>query len=374
MRAPSHNPFFRVARNALLVTALSTPAAAITVDGSRVGDNYGPPVAIQTVQTGFGDNLNELNALYAQVEGDQLYLLFTGNLEPVFNSINVWFDTTPGGMNRILRPGSALDDLTFDEGFTPDFLTNALAFPNDDFRFQHMALVSDLTAQADRFNDVFDGQPEGINDALEGDFFPVTFGVGFENSNTAGVAAGQEPADREAAAAVTTGVEMRIPLAALGSPAPGDTIRLLAGINGAGFNFYSNQFLPGLAPPQENLGSDGDGARFATLGRLDFNDIPGQQFLELTLTPKLIGDYDGSGAVEQGDLNLVLSNWGSDDLAGLDGWVSQRPLIGRVDQEELNTVLSQWGATLASPTETAVPEPAAGGVLVLMGYAFARRR
>ncbi|MEM9752348.1 MAG: hypothetical protein AAF916_03085 [Planctomycetota bacterium] len=93
-----------------------------------------------------------------------------------------------------------------------------------------------------------------------------------------------------------------------------------------------------------------------------------------TVLPPIYGDFDGDGQVAQGDLNLVLNNWGS--VAGTPaGWTATNQLDGTVDQAELNLVLNNWGAADA-PTLTsgiAVPEPALGGVLVLGGI-FALRR
>ncbi|MEM7576692.1 MAG: hypothetical protein AAF328_04375 [Planctomycetota bacterium] len=70
----------------------------------------------------------------------------------------------------------------------------------------------------------------------------------------------------------------------------------------------------------------------------------------------IVGDYDGSGQVEQGDLNLVLNNWGEarGDWTNADGFAT-----ANVDQEELNRVLNNWGTGVA-PTFTGVnvPEPA----------------
>ncbi|MEM8783108.1 MAG: PEP-CTERM sorting domain-containing protein [Planctomycetota bacterium] len=86
------------------------------------------------------------------------------------------------------------------------------------------------------------------------------------------------------------------------------------------------------------------------------------------------GDYNGSGSVEQGDLNFVLNNWGlaRGDWANADGFVSPN-----IDQEELNRVLNNWGAS-APPNlaGAAVPEPSAGlGLAVaLSGFAALRRR
>ncbi|MEM7578071.1 MAG: hypothetical protein AAF328_11440 [Planctomycetota bacterium] len=366
--------YWQVLIAALLGSAVS-PAAAIVLDGQRFNEPYGPPLAIQTVQTGFGDNQSELNALYARVVGDDLFLMLTGNLETNGNRINLFFDTQPGGMNRVIRPASAFDDLTFDEGFAPDYFSIAQA-RRSAFDFRHHVLGTDVTADADGFNDVFEGENTGIAQTPVGEFFDASFGIAFDNSNEAGVTEGETvsgPADAQAAADVRTGLELRIPLSAIGNPQ--ESFRLLAFIVGRGNQFLSNQFLPGLEAPQENLGSDGLGNSYATLGLLDFNDIPGEQFLEISLLPAQAGDFDGSGTVEQGDLNLVLNNWGSSDLAGLDGWVSQRPVLGQVDQGELNIVLNNWGSSLPpSMSSNGVPEPIGCGTVALVGLAMLRRR
>ncbi|MEM8782690.1 MAG: hypothetical protein AAGE65_07505 [Planctomycetota bacterium] len=103
--------------------------------------------------------------------------------------------------------------------------------------------------------------------------------------------------------------------------------------------------------------------------------LPRESMLTLvfsSLASALIGDFDGSGQVEQGDLNLVLNNWGQ---AGTpDGWVGGGP-DGVVDQAELNAVLNNWGS-VSSPDLTglsSVPEPAWLSALVV-GAAVGRRR
>ncbi|MEM8781435.1 MAG: PEP-CTERM sorting domain-containing protein [Planctomycetota bacterium] len=90
-------------------------------------------------------------------------------------------------------------------------------------------------------------------------------------------------------------------------------------------------------------------------------------------TASLPGDYNGSGQVEQGDLNLVLNNWGTPrgDWENADGFATLN-----VDQEELNGVLNNWGDTAASPSfqGSSVPEPAALGLLGLTALGCTRRR
>ena len=72
----------------------------------------------------------------------------------------------------------------------------------------------------------------------------------------------------------------------------------------------------------------------------------------------LLGDYNGSGVVEQGDLDLVLNHWGQ-GVGGLPlTWLNQLPTEGLVDQAELDAVLNHWGES--SPPDfrgVVVPEP-----------------
>ncbi len=86
----------------------------------------------------------------------------------------------------------------------------------------------------------------------------------------------------------------------------------------------------------------------------------------------LAGDYNGSGSVEQGDLDLVLNNWGGTrgDWSNANGFAS-----ANVDQEELDRVLNNWGSTSAASFRgIAVPEPAAGlAVIGLLGLSRRRR-
>ncbi|MEM7625970.1 MAG: N-acetylmuramoyl-L-alanine amidase [Planctomycetota bacterium] len=67
--------------------------------------------------------------------------------------------------------------------------------------------------------------------------------------------------------------------------------------------------------------------------------------LSNVLTPEfIVGDYNGDQIVSQGDLNLVLLNWGSSDLP--EGWVAAAQFAdGQISQNELNSVLLNWGNT-----------------------------
>ncbi len=87
--------------------------------------------------------------------------------------------------------------------------------------------------------------------------------------------------------------------------------------------------------------------------------------------PLPTGDFNASRTVEQGDLDLVLQNWGAntDTLLGAPaGWVNPAGLDGVIDQAELDAVLQNWGVSNAPDFRGAnVPEPITGaGLLVLL--------
>ena len=93
------------------------------------------------------------------------------------------------------------------------------------------------------------------------------------------------------------------------------------------------------------------------------NGIDDFGFTPLADMPGIDGDYNASGLVEQGDLDLVLLNWGKDGSTPPDGWTNDLP-SGAIDQEELDGVLLNWGqtsmpaASAQATSAVSVPEPA----------------
>ncbi len=86
------------------------------------------------------------------------------------------------------------------------------------------------------------------------------------------------------------------------------------------------------------------------------------------------GDFDGNGTVEQGDLDLVLQNWGDD--TAIDAlpmaWALGRIGVGVVDQDELDQILQNWGGVNVPDFRgVVVPEPVFAGVA--LGGLLARR-
>jgi hypothetical protein len=92
----------------------------------------------------------------------------------------------------------------------------------------------------------------------------------------------------------------------------------------------------------------------------------GKLFIEPTF---LVGDYNGNGFVEQGDLDLVLLSWGANTKPP--SWIGY-PLLGGVDQEELDQVLLNWGDTRLSAAT--VPEASTIVLGMLLVLACAARR
>ncbi|MBX3432056.1 MAG: PEP-CTERM sorting domain-containing protein [Pirellulales bacterium] len=276
----------------VILSLVATPAlAAPTLDGTRDAA-YGSALAVQTVETQFGDNFSELNAAYGVVEGGTLYLILTGNMEGNFNKLNIFIDSVPGGENVITNDTSnggnnptndgwagKYAGFTFDAGFAADYLLiNRRGGVQFDFDFNSVgnALVVEASGS------IFGGSPTGVNASVGAS----GIGVAFDNSNVAGILGGTGAADQTAAQAVTTGLELAIPLAAIGNPGLGSTIKISAMINGSNHDYLSNQFLGGLPAGQGNLGGDGAGGFNGTVGQINLNQYAGNQYFEVRVIPE----------------------------------------------------------------------------------------
>ena len=201
----------------LVLHVLATAAAASpTVDGTRDA-SYGSALAVQTVETGFGDNFSELDAGYALIDSGKLYLMLTGNIEANFNRLDIFIDSKAGGQSSFASAGndgaSAMNGLVFDTGFRPDYHLIARRgndVGNDKFDFDFADLGA---ASFSSYFDIFGGLT-GSNTTGTG-VNAVGIEVGYDNSNVAGVTGGTAAANQAAAAAVTTGLELGIALSDL---------------------------------------------------------------------------------------------------------------------------------------------------------------
>ena len=254
---------------------MAAPATAVpTVDGTKDGD-YGAALAVQTIETGFGDNFSEMDAGYGVIDGGKLYLMLTGNIESNFNKLEIFIDSKAGGQSVFDSSGNddanRMDGLVFDAGFTADYhLIVRRGSSKLDLDFANLG-----TQSASGYFDVFAGADNGAGNTGTG-VNTGAIGVGYNGSNGAGIGGNTGvAADQGAAAAVTTGLELSIDLADLGYT--GGAINVMVGQNGSGHDYWSNQFLGGLPVGTGNLGGDGAG-NFTGEGAIDFTLFAGDQF------------------------------------------------------------------------------------------------
>lgn len=274
----------RFAKASFLLTPLFAATAAwpqAVIDGNRDA-LYGAPAAVQTVDTGFGDNDSELDAAYGSCEGGRLSLFLAGNVEANFNRLEIFIDSRAGGQGVYDAAGNdntgAMDGLVFDAGFTADY--QVIFRRGTDLGNQRVDVdFADLAGQsASGYFDVMSGSGlDGIGSTGTGVNASALF-VAYDGSNAAGVGGGSGAANQAAAAAVVTGLELSIALADLGYDGS-QPLRVMVGQNNVGHDYWSNQFLGGVAAPQGNLGGDGTGG-FTGEGAIDFTTIAGNQSFE----------------------------------------------------------------------------------------------
>lgn len=284
----------------------------ITVDGS-LDAAYGPPIAVQTVETQFG-NANppgslggsELNAAYAKIESGRLYILLTGNHEPNFNKLELFIDSKAGGENVVsTTPGydffnggnwisSNMVGLTFDTGFELDYhLFSRWGGGSNPYEADFVdrsgggsfMVPGSSGATSPAVGLIASGSivAGSVGPNASGSALSQNLDFAINNNNAAGVNGGTNAADPIAAAAVTTGMEFSIALVDIGNPVPGSVIKICAAICNGDHNYLSNQFLGGLQAPQGNLGGDGGGGFIGNLSGVNLNQFAGQQYFELTV-------------------------------------------------------------------------------------------
>ncbi|MGH7979449.1 MAG: hypothetical protein ACREE6_08735, partial [Limisphaerales bacterium] len=228
-------------------------------------EGFGSPSASQTINTGFGDNNSdtsgnsgggsELDAVYGVVNNGYLYLFIAGNLQANGNNINLFIADGQGGGQQVLEIGGlaaerAMNGSTFSPGFTPNlmftFTNSATVLSVDE------AVLSGSPATESHLGNI--ALSDGVGSSRNVDASGIA--IGFNNSNTIGVNGDSGTAANQSYAnEVTTGLELGIPLSVLGNPT--DDIEIMVDINGADYDYLSNQFLPGLPVGTSNLGAGG---------------------------------------------------------------------------------------------------------------------
>jgi hypothetical protein len=311
--------------------------ATITVDGvlDTVGESWDDSVRVyENTQnpTGFGDNTNpnrngatgsEINNAYMLLDDngtpfllsdDLLYIFIGGNFENNGNKFEIFLDTTTTGSNQNElesppNPNAAglsnLQGSFFDAGFAPDYYLRYNVFGTDG---SDHAL--DVTRLGDQGNFTFGPRVSNTPIQVEGILDTAKFIVGdSDNSNVNGVASpggggGPDVAFLSDPATVTTGLEFKIDITALGySDTQGfdDTGAVaLAGFLRIG-NLISNQVLGGVPNNSNNIGRS-DFVDFSTLAGTQQVVVPasGGPVSPLTIDGTLDGGYGTALYVNNG--------------------------------------------------------------------------
>jgi hypothetical protein len=274
----------------LLVGALAGPAAAQVIDGQLDG-SYGGPIVIQDTNTGFGDsglgqigfaNGSELDGAYARVSGGFLYLFLAGNMESNYNKLEVFFDTKAGGQGKLRGDNPGVDfnglnrmgddgsgnGLIFETGFEADYW---IGFTGGDIgggNYGDFVNYAEILTGGGGVGYYVGGGSAGNGALSGGDAGAPAILATIDNSNVGGVGAGGCPPGPGSGAGVARGVELRIPLSAIGNPT---CFRVVAFVNGSSHDYISNQVL-GAATNACNMGEP---------RVTDFRQQPGIQYFEV---------------------------------------------------------------------------------------------
>jgi alpha-amylase len=272
----------------LNIQAPAAPPAG--VDGFDIPTDFdGHLIAPQNNATGVGDNISELNALFAYRDMDCIRVGITGNLATDGTSICLMFDTAAAVGQNVLdfynlpTPPCCPDNLTgtiLDSGFAPETLyyinTSVSTYWLDKY------LLRPDSASKTYMGSNVPGNGLGL---LSGGSNPFGVELAFDNSNTAGIT----DSDVSGALTATTGIEAEIPLEDLGLTANAQgVVRIGVMLQSSGD--VSNQWLPGLGGGYPNPGFTPD-----------MTFYPGNQFAVVPLSAP--GDVNCDGLVNSFDID-----------------------------------------------------------------------
>jgi formylglycine-generating enzyme required for sulfatase activity len=277
----------------------------VELDGAARDPLYeaGIPLAVQIKQTGYGDstlgrpdwaNGSELDAAYGVVYDGNLYLVLAGNLQTNGNTVEIFFDTRPGGQNRLLgtensdidygalRRMGYLDEvspgLKFAAGFEADYYLTLKAngAPTAVYASYAELYVDALNPGMGSYLGEGRTKCETNDGTLTGGWEGApAVRCTLDNSNVAGVTGGFGLGD---GTGVLTGFELVIPLSAIGSPTSDFAVTVF--INSPGHDWVSNQTLGGIAASSPgNLGEP------RTLDLEAFGQVP----FTVPITPTPVG-------------------------------------------------------------------------------------
>jgi hypothetical protein len=281
--------------------------AQVTVDGTLSPTEqalYGTAKALQTNNTGFGNNASELNALYTYIDNAtrKLNVFIAGNAESNNNKLVLFFDTKAGGQNTMLGtnpnvnfnnlntkygPNGAAPGMTFDTGFNADYWFSISRDGNNpnETGTAYVDFAELLTTGGGAGG--FAGSiavpktplPQQGAGTVGGQNGSPVFKYGYNDANLAGVSGDASLPLSGDPSTVSTGAEYEFDLDTLG--VNGD-FKILALVNGSNHDYMSNQTLPGLPALTTNLGGDGTGTFTGNVSAINFNAYAGDQFLTVS--------------------------------------------------------------------------------------------
>lgn len=358
----------------------------LAVDNSNTEGVIGSPASPSPIAPdadwAYGSELNNVRA-YIDTVGNRLHVFIAGNMQANYNKLQLFFDTQPGGQNVIRNDNVDISfnglnsnaGVRFDEGFEANYWLNINngvdGGTNQLVRFTDAAVLRTNGANLDPFFGVitdygaysgglaasnpvinFSGPRVDIQDGSLGSLFteyaprltaanplapiPQLVRVAINNSNVGGVTS--TTADPAAVRAVNTGIEISIDLDEIGWDGQQDI--LMAGwISSAGFDFLSNQVIGGLPDGSANIGSrdtNGDG-----VNDLDFNQIAGTQFINLSAPPvqPCVADFNGDGFVNFFDISAFIAAFNAQNPAA-----DLAPPFGVFNFFDISTFIAAYNA------------------------------
>ena len=250
--------------------------AQINVDGS-LDAGYGGPLALQTVNTGFGDSTvgdgtsaggSELDGAYGKIYNGSLYIFLAGNFENNGNHVNIFVDGGAAGQGTLALPATGtlqtMNGSVFSPGFQATYAYDMNNYAGTMYNEEYVyagagSLAGGYVGAVGTTGGIGNGVPSG------GSFSPFAT-IGMNDTHISTMGAAGAAADRSQMVSVTTGLELAIPLSQIGYT--GGSIEVLADINGGGDTYLANQFLPGLPIGSGNLGTS----------TFNFGSTPGEYF------------------------------------------------------------------------------------------------
>lgn len=369
--------------------AINTPA---TVDGTKDA-SYPAALFVNTLATTLGSssvssqnngNGSEVCAVYGYRSSTRLYLFVSGNLKTQFDKLFLWIDCKPGGQNIVRNDNAGIDfgvinahaGMTFDgaPALAPDYFIDYTGGSGGD-HYLNYAVLADVGTGGGGYARGDKNVPVGEFRVLAFPAMPTPNGqapppnggsmeAAFNNSNTAGIAGaivqpnpwtvppGSNPGS------VTTGTEIKIPLAETGWVAGTTQIRIGGFITGFNWDFLSNQVVGGVPASQGNYGFPANGVDFST----PLNS--GNQFVTVTVPGTLVArNITIDGTRDAGQYSLAWINNTPANSGNPTGFGDNAlGLVDRSDGSELDNVFVSFGLDPANANAPTMWIFAAGNI------------